>query len=323
LVRVLLLIGLFLSLGTSCSLSTVSPQKIYTVDFTQAVTSTLATTYVSTIQVTDKVLTPTPAKSPTWVTKTSEETRETPMPIQESLTITIVYDNNLYDERLKSDWGFSALVEYRDHTLLFDTGSDGPTLIENMRILGIDPSQIDSVMLSHAHGDHTGGLSALLEAGNHPTVYLLPSFPASYKYQVEQFTKVVEVSPGQSIAEGLFTTGEIKRNIPEQALVIQAEQGMVFITGCAHPGIVEMLEQARGMVAEPIRLVLGGFHLGSKSKAEIEAILHEFRRLDVKQVAPCHCTGGQAISMFSSEYGENFIRAGVGKVIELDAKASK
>jgi len=235
----------------------------------------------------------------------------------ESLTITIVYDNNAYDERLKSAWGFSALVEYRNHILLFDTGGDGPTLMKNMRILGIDPTQIESVVLSHAHGDHTGGLGALLEAGARPVVYLPQSFSASFKRQVEQFTSVVEVLPGQSIAEGLFTTGEMGRSIPEQALVIRTEQGLVIVTGCAHPGIVAIVEQAREMFAEPVRLVLGGFHLGSKSIAEIDAILRDFRRLGVEQVAPCHCTGERAISMFAAEYRDDFIQAGVGKLVVL------
>jgi 7,8-dihydropterin-6-yl-methyl-4-(beta-D-ribofuranosyl)aminobenzene 5'-phosphate synthase len=189
--------------------------------------------------------------------------------------------------------------------------------MKNMRILGIDPTQIESVVLSHAHGDHTGGLGALLDAGARPVVYLPPSFSASFKRQVEQFTSIVEVSPGQSIVEGLFTTGEMGGSIREQALVIKTGSGLVIITGCAHPGIVAIVEQAREMFAEPVCLVLGGFHLGSKSIAEIDAILRDFRRLGVEQVAPCHCTGEHAISMFAAEYGDDFIRAGVGKLVVL------
>ena len=242
---------------------------------------------------------------------------ETHISATESLTITIVYDNNAYDERLKSAWGFSALVAYHDHTLLFDTGGDGRTLVENMRILEIDPTQIESVLLSHAHGDHTGGLSTLLELGARPTVYLPPSFSASFKNQVGKRTEVIEVTPGLSIAEGMFTTGEMGRSIPEQALAIKTEPGLVVVTGCAHPGIVEIVEQAREMFDRPVRLVLGGFHLGGKSKAEIDAILRDFRSLEVELVAPCHCTGDTAIAMFAAEYEEDFIKAGVGKTIVL------
>lgn len=243
---------------------------------------------------------------------------ETPVPDEKSLTVTIVYDNNTYDERLKSAWGFAALVEYRGHMLLFDTGGDEPTLMENMRTLGIDPTQIESVVLSHAHGDHTGGLSALLETGARPVVYLPPSFPAAFKSRVAEITEVIETAPGSAIAEGILTTGEMGRSIPEQALVIQTDPGLVVITGCAHPGIVAIVEQAHDLLGGSVHLVMGGFHLGGKSGAEIEEILRDFRRLGVERVAPGHCTGERAIAMFAAEYGEDFIQSGVGKTFVLD-----
>jgi 7,8-dihydropterin-6-yl-methyl-4-(beta-D-ribofuranosyl)aminobenzene 5'-phosphate synthase len=263
----------------------------------------------------------TPIKPASITADSVEEVLETPMAVSGSLTITIVYDNNAYDDRLKTAWGFSALVEYRDLTLLFDTGGDGPTLMGNMHTLGINPNQIESVVLSHAHGDHTGGLSALLQAGSRPVVYMLPSFSKSFKYVVSRTTKVIEVRPGLSIVEGISTTGEMGNNIPEQSLAIQTDQGLVVITGCAHPGIVMVLEHIRKMVDDPVYLVLGGFHLGSKSEAEIDSIMKDFRRMGVEQVGPCHCTGDLAAAMFATEYGMNFIQTGVGKIIKLDAKS--
>jgi 7,8-dihydropterin-6-yl-methyl-4-(beta-D-ribofuranosyl)aminobenzene 5'-phosphate synthase len=233
------------------------------------------------------------------------------------LTITILYDNNPYDLRLKTAWVFAALVEDRNHTLIFDTGGDGRTLMDNMRILRIDPTQIESVVLSHAHDDPTGGLSAIVEYGAQPTVYVPPSLPASFKNQVARTTEVIEATPGLSIAEGIFSTGEMGRSTPEQALVIQTDQGLVVITGCAHPGIVKVVEQARALFNGLVHLVLGGFHLGGKRKAEIDGILRDFRHLGIERVAPCHCTGDQAFSVFATEYGEDFIQAGVGKVIVL------
>ncbi|NIV39962.1 MAG: MBL fold metallo-hydrolase, partial [Anaerolineae bacterium] len=58
--------------------------------------------------------------------------------------LTIVYDNNAYDPRLKTAWGFSCLIEYRGQVILFDTGGDSPTLLANMATLGIDPSEIET-----------------------------------------------------------------------------------------------------------------------------------------------------------------------------------
>lgn len=234
------------------------------------------------------------------------------------LKITIVYDNNIFDARLKTAWGFSALVEYHGQTLLFDTGGDGHILLENMRVLEIDPANIQAIVLSHAHGDHTGGLSALLDGKHNPTVYLLPSFAEAYKRQTEQITQVIEVAPGQVLGDGILTTGEIGGSIPEQALVIRTSAGLVVITGCAHPGIIRIIERAMELTGESVHLVLGGFHLGNKNKAELTAILADFRRLGVQKAAPCHCSGESAIGMFAAEFGQAFVKVGVGAVIILD-----
>jgi 7,8-dihydropterin-6-yl-methyl-4-(beta-D-ribofuranosyl)aminobenzene 5'-phosphate synthase len=238
-----------------------------------------------------------------------------------SLTITVLYDNNPFNERLKRSWGFAALVEHLDYTLLFDTGGDGPTLLGNMGILGVEPTRIQSVVLSHAHGDHIGGLAALLNAGMPPIVYLPPSFPTAFKQEVAQVTTVVETSPGMVLAEDILTIGEMGGDIPEQALAIRTVRGLVVVTGCAHPGIVKVIEKAKSLFDEPVYLVLGGFHLGSVNEAELAAVLVDFRRLGVEMVAPCHCTGDRAIDMFAEEYGENFIQAGVGKIIYIEDTA--
>jgi 7,8-dihydropterin-6-yl-methyl-4-(beta-D-ribofuranosyl)aminobenzene 5'-phosphate synthase len=234
------------------------------------------------------------------------------------MTITILYNNIAYDSRLTTAWGFSALVEIPDHTLLFDTGGDAPTLLNNMQILDVETAAIESVVLSHAHGDHTGGLEGLLAVGMQPTVHLLPSFPRDVKDSVRRFTTVAEVESGQSLATEIFTTGEMGTSIPEQALVLRTSMGLVVITGCAHPGIVQIVERAQALFGNPIYLVMGGFHLGDHSAAQIEAIVQSFRRLGVLHVAPSHCTGDQAIEAFRHEYGDDFIEAGAGRVIVIE-----
>jgi len=236
----------------------------------------------------------------------------------DSLTITILYDNNPYDSRLRTAWGFAALIEHNDNTYLFDTGGDAATLLENMRILEVDPSRIQFIILSHAHADHTGGLEGLLGQGVHPTVYLPPSFSAGFKHRVSQIASVVEVLPGLSLAEDVFTTGEMGAGTREQALVIKTGKGLVIITGCAHPGVVSMVARAKELFNEPVFLVLGGFHLGDKSSAELESITAAFKELEVEKVAPCHCTGEQAIEKFKEKYSDDFIQAGVGRVIVVE-----
>jgi len=249
--------------------------------------------------------TPTMLPSPTVATEGKE------------VIITVVYDNNAYDPRLQTSWGFGCVIERDGTAVLFDTGGDGAILLSNMAALGFDPRVVDIVVLSHIHGDHTGGLGDLLDMGVRPTVYVPKSFPASLKTQVEAMTTLQEVAGPQEILPGIYTTGQMGTNPVEQALVIETSQGLVVITGCAHPGIVEMVRRAGQIGESGVYLVLGGFHLGGVSSHRVADIIAAFREMGVQKVAPCHCTGDQAVSMFAAEYGEDFIQNGVGRVLEI------
>jgi len=241
----------------------------------------------------------------------------TPTEVAERVTITILYDNNPYDERLETAWGFSCLVERGDFALLFDTGGDAVTPLSNMQTLGLDPTEIDTIVLSHIHGDHVGGLGGILAVNEETTLYLPRSFPASFKEQVKAHARVVEVHEPMEIAEGIYTTGEMGWGILEQSLVVVTEPGLVVITGCAHPGVVNIVAKAKEITDGEVYLVVGGFHLGGASEATIEGFIADFRRLGVQKVAPCHCTGSRAMEMFAADYGEDFIKAGVGRVLEI------
>jgi 7,8-dihydropterin-6-yl-methyl-4-(beta-D-ribofuranosyl)aminobenzene 5'-phosphate synthase len=91
------------------------------------------------------------------------------------------------------------------------------------------------------------------------------------------------------------------------------------ITGCAHPGIVEIVRKSKAILPKDIHLVFGGFHLPRKSEAEIEQIISEFRMLGVKKAGPTHCTGKRAIQMFKKAYGPDFVQMGVGRILKLEA----
>jgi 7,8-dihydropterin-6-yl-methyl-4-(beta-D-ribofuranosyl)aminobenzene 5'-phosphate synthase len=230
---------------------------------------------------------------------------------------TIVYDNNVYDERLQTKWGFSCWVETEGGIVLFDTGDDGATLLSNMSQLGLDPAEIDAVVLSHAHGDHTGGLGALLGTGVKPTVYVPASFSGPFKRDVQALTELVEVTEPLKIAPGIHTTGEVRGGITEQALAVESEDGLVVVTGCAHPGVEKMVRRAKESIGGDIALVMGGFHLGSAGRAQVERIMADFRAMGVQRVAPCHCTGDSARQMFSDEFGEDCTLVGVGWSVTL------
>jgi 7,8-dihydropterin-6-yl-methyl-4-(beta-D-ribofuranosyl)aminobenzene 5'-phosphate synthase len=232
--------------------------------------------------------------------------------------LTILYDNHSYNHRLKSSWGFSCLIELEGKTILFDTGGDGEILLYNMRVLNRDPKTIDMIVLSHIHGDHTGGLWSLLEEKSTFRVYIPGSFPQEFEQRVKKYgAEVVRVGASLEIDRGIYSTGEMDHGIKEQSLLIHTPKGMILVTGCAHPGIIEIIKKAKAIAKEDIYMVIGGWHLSSAGEREIKTIIEAFLRLGIRKVAPCHCTGDRAIAMFKREYGENFIKAGVGTIIKF------
>jgi 7,8-dihydropterin-6-yl-methyl-4-(beta-D-ribofuranosyl)aminobenzene 5'-phosphate synthase len=100
-------------------------------------------------------------------------------------------------------------------------------------------------------------------------------------------------------------------------LVIDTSKGLVVITGCAHPGIVNIVRKAKEYLNEDVYMVIGGFHLGGANDRALRGIINDFRTLDVKKAGPCHCSGDRCRQLFKEEYGDDFIEVGVGMVINL------
>lgn len=188
----------------------------------------------------------------------------------------------LYDNRAKSGfkpaWGFSCLIESKEDKVLFDTGWDGTLLLSNMEKFQVNPKEIKKIVISHEHWDHIGGLPYILNKVDNPEVFLLKSFSRRLKNEISARAKLVEVSETRKISEDIFTTGELGDIIKEQSLFIKTENGLVVITGCAHPGVDKILDFVKKF--GKIYWVIGGFH--------------DFNNLsylkDIPILSPCHCT---------------------------------
>jgi 7,8-dihydropterin-6-yl-methyl-4-(beta-D-ribofuranosyl)aminobenzene 5'-phosphate synthase len=211
--------------------------------------------------------------------------------------LTIVYDNEVSKQGLKSGWGFSALIEMEHASpILFDTSDDGSALLYNMRELGIDPRRIGIIVISHGHGDHTGGLPALLEVNGDAEIYI----PSSLRIRLPG-RKVTAVTGPVQICAGVFSTGELKGI--EQSLVLRIDKGAVVLTGCSHPGVGEIL-QAASRFGE-IYGIVGGLHG-----------FNDFDRIrGLSLICPCHCTQykSEILGLFPDSYEE----CGAGLTLEL------
>jgi len=92
---------------------------------------------------------------------------------------------------------------------------------------------------------------------------------------------------------------------------------LVVITGCSHPGIIEILKHFKSKLNKEIYMVFGGFHLMQKNKNEMNSIIHEMKALGVKKCGATHCTGKKQIEMFKNVFGDDYVQMGVGSIIKL------
>ena len=234
--------------------------------------------------------------------------------------IAVLYDNEPMRTGLKTAWGFACLIRSAQETILFDTGSDGAVLLHNMAALGISPNSIDAIVLSHQHWDHVGGLFALLNALDHRVnVYVPASFSVHFKQDLQRYdVELINVLDAVDIAERIYSTGDLAGSVREQALALDTPRGLIIITGCAHPGILNIIETARAILSKDALLVAGGFHLMNDADAAIDGVIARFRDLGVQRVAPTHCSGERARQRFAQAYGANFLAIGVGSVIRSE-----
>ena len=198
--------------------------------------------------------------------------------------------------KLKAGWGFSSLIETaKAPSILFDTGGDSPTLLHNMKELGIDARRIGIIVISHTHGDHTGGLRGMLEVNKEAEIYVPASFWGTIPGR-----KVTTVAEPLQISEGAFSTGELKGI--EQSLAIRTDKGILVVVGCSHPGLGEIMDAASRF--GKVYGVIGGFHG-----------FRDFNRLSgLSLIGPCHCT--QYKSEILELFPQQCVRCGAGLVLE-------
>ncbi len=232
--------------------------------------------------------------------------------------IIILYDNYQLSENTISHWGYSCLIISGKDTILFDTGARKDIFFHNLDALHVDLKTVQTMVISHHHGDHVGNIFPVLEETGHIQVYLPSSLNGKFRQMVDNYGVHTEIDKDiRQIAHKIFLTDEMGFQVREQGLVIESDNGLVLITGCGHPGVDRMVRKVCKKFDQPVYMVAGGFHLEEFSDEEIDDIIRTFKECGVKKVAPGHCTGQRAMEKFRKAYRENFIRCGTGKTLEL------
>ncbi|RLF18773.1 MAG: hypothetical protein DRN06_00620 [Thermoprotei archaeon] len=230
--------------------------------------------------------------------------------------------------------------------ILFDTGPD-TTLLNNALAMKTELGKVDVIALSHGHYDHTGGLlDAIKTIGRRIPIVVDPeafSTKLAYKpaltyigtpfqpWQIEAAggTLVLTVKP-TLLARGVTLTGRIERRIDEpsvkglyvvkdgvivkdevpddRALILNVNGRIMIVTGCAHAGVLNLVDEALRLTgANSIAILIGGLHLFNVPRRKAEDIARELKRMNVSKVAPCHCTGERGLEELRKVFGDSCI----------------
>ena len=268
--------------------------------------------------------------------------------------ITVMADNTVTARSARGEHGLCFHIESGNRRILFDSGQ-GLVLADNAQALGIDLGVVDTIALSHGHYDHTGGLPTVLSAGQalvsvhlHPDA-LQPKFnktrpigipPASRVALNRSNVRLISSRDFQEIAPGLFLTGEVPRPHPEeplaevfhldphgnnpdpllddQSLFFDTPQGTVILLGCAHAGVIHILEHVQTLTNNrPIHAILGGMHLGTATPSRMQWVIEHLRRIVPRILVPMHCTGPRATAALWTAFPDACRPGGTGSIYEF------
>lgn len=246
------------------------------------------------------------------------------------MEITVLVDNNtLIDNYVQGEPALSLLIKTDNCKILFDTGYSD-LFLKNAKLLNENISDIDYLILSHGHDDHTKGLKYLLKENFSSKINLVAHPDIFYpKKENNDFNIGIEYSKAEldnifnfnlsskaiQLTENLIFLGEIPRItdfegkkpigykivnsekqpdfiLDDSALVYSKNNEIIIITGCSHSGIINIIQYAKKITqCSEIKAIIGGFHLANEDIELINKTISYLEKEDIQIIYPCHCTG--------------------------------
>ena len=238
-----------------------------------------------------------------------------------SLSILTVIDNDIVKDDLETCWGLSFYIEFNNdlkNSILMDCSGSLYDYSQNISKLNLKEkiSQLNAVHISHWHYDHAGNLNYVLTMIPKSTPIYVPlgNTRAIEEIRAHGFYPV-ELDKPRKIFEGVLSTGTLKKNIAEHSLVFNVkEKGLVIVLGCAHPGVISIIEKSRNISSvSKVYGVIGGFHINNVS--ETKELISYLKKLEIQLVSPCHCTGKRTKEIIRKEFKNQYVKNGSGLII--------
>lgn len=236
------------------------------------------------------------------------------------MKLTLIAEGSTKWQRFIRRWGVSFLI---GEDVLFDTFGDPDMLLHNMQRFKVNAARIGHIVLSHDDWDHIAGLWSVIKNRKDITVYICPGFKQKAKDAIASSgVKLVTVKNGTLIKEGIYSTGELSgdsdgRKVCEQSLAIKTANGLTVICGCAHPGAVNIVRHVKEYFHKDVDFLMGGFHMKDNTDGTNLNIINDLRSLDVRRVAPTHCTGKRATDAMREVFRDGFIKIKAGDDLEV------
>lgn len=267
---------------------------------------------------------------------------------------TILIDN-IADSPLKDEWGLCVYIEHEGKKILLDTGASSK-FTDNAKKLGIDLSEIDYAVLSHAHYDHADGMEEFFGLNSKAKFYLKEQCKENCYGRKLIFSKYIGIKKGvlgkfdhriqyvkgdTEITKGVCLVPHKTENLDligkkagmykridkkwvpdnfdhEQSLVIDTEKGLVIFNSCCHGGADNIIKEVAATFPEKsIFALIGGFHLYESPDSEVLALAKKIEETGIELIYTGHCTGKKAYKILKDNLKEKCNQLSVGLVIEV------
>ncbi|NMA94015.1 MAG: MBL fold metallo-hydrolase [Clostridiales bacterium] len=275
------------------------------------------------------------------------------------MVIKVLVENMSISEDLGSEHGLSLYIEANGRKILFDTGAS-EMYLENAKKMDVDISAVELLVISHGHYDHGGGLNSFLSQNDKAEMFLSTEAFETFYYSLhpgddlryigidqklkdndrisfvsdylligeglEIFSNVAQTEALPRPNKGIFIEkdGQLLPDIfaHEQNLIIEEGGKSVLLTGCAHNGIVNIVEHFRSIKGCMPDYVIGGFHLAGNSPDEDEyaETIDKIAEYLLATGAKCytgHCTGMRPYKKLKALMGDRLEYLATGSEIRI------